>query len=65
MSLAPAVGDQDVSLRQAGKAFTHSRITAWEGLTKRLLLVLFVSLTSIPDVPGAQTSERMTATTTR
>lgn len=65
MFLAPAVGDQDVSLRQAKKAVTINPSTKWDLILKRLLLILFVTLTAIPDVRGAQPPERMTATTTR
>jgi hypothetical protein len=65
MSLAPAVGDRSFSLLQAGKAVTTNRSNIWYLLLKRLLLTLFMSLTSIPDARGAQPLERMTSITTR
>ena len=61
MFLAPAVGDQDVSLRQAIKAVTIN--PSRDLLLKRLLPILFVTLTAIPDVREAQPPGRMMATT--
>jgi hypothetical protein len=65
MLLAPAVGERDFSLLQARKAVTTWRSNTWNQLLNRLLLILFVSLISIPDAHGAQPLERMTPTTTR